>query len=496
MHMPGLKQLAVLIVLTGTSALRAASNAPQIGGGSCSASMLSGTYFYTLTGTVPSNGRNVPYAELGELQANGSGGLSGSTYTNLSGQKNTYSLSGTYSVQPNCTGAITLTLNSQTTTALTFQIINNGQGMILARSNGGEVVSGRAYRTTASNGPSPCGNGSLSGTYGYLLAGFATVSGVSYLYSNSGQITADGNGNLSSAGITNQGGASSNTTGTGTYSVSSDCHGIASITVQAVAFNYVFAIVQDGQQVLFLETDAGTTVEGAGQPQFAVSQQAVVNGASFEPRMVAPGSLFSIFGTGLSTSTASAQTLPLSTTLGQTQVWVNGTPIPLVYVAEGQINAQMPVGLPTGQPITLAVTNAGTASNAVTLNILPAAPGLFTVNGTQAIVQNSNGSLNSTTMPAHPGELLVAYLTGGGAVHSSSWISGAASPSGPVGVTAPYALTVGDQPALVQYLGLTPGFVGFYQVNFELPDLAAGQYPIVVTLGGNASNSATIVVGS
>src|SRR5271163_3791982 len=97
-----------LIFLTGTSALAGSSSAPQIGGGNCSTSMVNGTYFYILAGAVASGGENFPYAELGELAADGSGGVSGKSFTNLNGKAANYSLAGTYSVQSNCTGAITL----------------------------------------------------------------------------------------------------------------------------------------------------------------------------------------------------------------------------------------------------------------------------------------------------------------------------------------------------------------------------------------------------
>lgn len=491
------RYLPILIVLVGSlSNPLSAATSPQIGGGSCGTSVVNGTYFYVLAGTVSSGGQGVPYAELGELVADGSGNVSGKSFASVNGQPGTYSLAGTYSVQGTCTGSISLTVNSASTTTLTFQVVNSGQGMVVAISNSGEVVAGRAYRQTTGSGSPQCSNGSLSGTYGYLLTGFAAESGSSYVYSDSGQVTADGNGNLSTASTANVGGGVSNVSGTGTYSVTSQCYGTASVTTQAGASNYVFAIVQDGQDVLFLETDSGTTVGGTGQTQFTAPQQAVVNAASFQPQMVAPGSLFSIFGTGLSASTASAQTLPLPMTLGQTQVLVNGTPAPLVYVAAGQINAQMPTGVPTGQPVKLTVTNEGSASNTVNLNVPPAAPGIFTTNGTQAIVQNPSGSLNSTTAPAQPGDVEVAYLTGGGEVNSSgAWITGAASPAGPSAVTSPYSVTVGGKAAAVEYLGLTPGFIGLYQANFIVPTLTPGTYPLVVTVAGNASNSATVAVG-
>lgn len=486
----------LFIALTAVSAFGAPGNAPQIGGASCTTSMINGTYFYVLTGTVSSGSPNVPYAELGQFVANGSGSLSGSSSSNLNGQKQTNSLTGTYSVQANCSGSMTLTLNSSTTTALTFQLINNAQGMILAMTNDGDIVTGKAYRTSAASGSPACGLGSLSGTYGYSLTGYTTASGTSYLYSDSGQIISDGNGNLTATSVTNLGGAFSNTTGSGTYSITSQCSGTATITNESGnPSNYAIAVVQDGQQLLFLETDAGTTVTGLGQPQFVAPQQAAVNAASYRPGMLAPGGLFSIFGSGLSSQVASAGKLPLPTTLGGTQVLMNGAPVPLVYVSGEQINAQMPVDIPTGEPLTLTVMNGNAASNLVTLNVPPAAPGIFTSNGTQAIIQNPNGSLNSSTSPARAGETLVAYLTGGGAVNSGSWTTGAASPSTPASVTAPYTLTFGTQPAFVQYLGLTPGFVGLYQANFTVPPLAPGTYPVVITMAGNASNAATVVVG-
>jgi uncharacterized protein (TIGR03437 family) len=47
----------------------------------------------------------------------------------------------------------------------------------------------------------------------------------------------------------------------------------------------------------------------------------------------------------------------------------------------------------------------------------------------------------------------------------------------------------------MEYLGLTPGFVGLYQANFIVPAIAPGSYPVVVTVGGMSSNAASIAVG-
>ena len=56
---------------------------------------------------------------------------------------------------------------------------------------------------------------------------------------------------------------------------------------------------------------------------------------------------------------------------------MNGEVAPLLFVSPGQINAQVPFDVSTGQPVALTVTNGGTQSNAVALSVHPGAPGIF-----------------------------------------------------------------------------------------------------------------------
>src|SRR5271166_6597847 len=79
----------------------------------------------------------------------------------------------------------------------------------------------------------------------------------------------------------------------------------------------------------------------------SVADGGVLNGASFvKGQAVTVGSLVSIFGTNLASGLSSADTIPLSTTLGGVSVqFVNGSATanaPLVFVAGSQINAQIP----------------------------------------------------------------------------------------------------------------------------------------------------------
>jgi uncharacterized protein (TIGR03437 family) len=460
---------------------------PQIGGGTCSNATLSGTYYYLVNGAVLSNGQGVSAALLGKFVADGVGRITGSNIASVNGQQsNVVTFTDSFNVQSNCSGAFI-----ESTDNITFQMVNDGVELIMAVSTSDGVLVGTAYRQTLGTSPIQCGTGSLSGAYGYQLIGDYGGSP----YADAGQFVADGNGTLNTTSVANVGGAPA-VAASGTYTVASDCSGTAQVINQNGTLDYQFAVVEDGKRALFFCATPGRTVAGVFTPQFAPPQNSVVNGASFRPEMVSPGSLFSIFGSGLSAQPTSAGTVPLPNSLGGTQVLVNGEPAPLLYVGDNQVNAQMPVDVPTGQPVTFTVTNAGVPSNSVTMILPPAAPGFFTLDGLEAIVQNPNGSMNSGADPAHPGDVLVAYLTGGGAVNPAGpWITGADSPGGASAVKATYSLTVGGHPVEVQYLGLAPGFVGLYQANFELPSLTTGSYPMVLTIGGVSSNAASVVVG-
>jgi hypothetical protein len=234
----------------------------------CATSSLNGTYFYVLSGGVASGNLVLPYAELGKLNADGNGSVSGQSTFSVGGSLRSASLSGTYAVEGNCTGTMTLTVKSASGTStetLTFQIIYGGQSAVVAFSSSGGVIAGRAYRA-ASAGTSSCGNGSFTGGYGYLLTGTELISGGSFTYSDAGQVVSDGNGNITVRSVANLGVGASPTTATGTYSIASDCSGTAQVTNQSGTIYYNAALVE-GNNVLFLATNAGYTVSGTGQPQ-------------------------------------------------------------------------------------------------------------------------------------------------------------------------------------------------------------------------------------
>ncbi len=228
------------------------------------------------------------------------------------------------------------------------------------------------------------------------------------------------------------------------------------------------------------------TVEVSGPPE--IFPGGTVNGASFGSK-VAPGSIFSIFGSGLATATTNTTGVPLTTELGGVKVSVANKDVPLFFTSSGQINAQLPYDAQQGTAQVVVKVN-GVASNTGTITIAATAPGIFQFGEKRAVVQNGDYSVNTEENPAAPGTVVTAYLTGSGALDfpvGTGEAAGTEHLSRPIGaVTA----TINGQPVEVAFAGLTPGFVGLMQVNLRVPALGAGTYPLVITVGGEKSNSA------
>jgi uncharacterized protein (TIGR03437 family) len=175
---------------------------------------------------------------------------------------------------------------------------------------------------------------------------------------------------------------------------------------------------------------------------------------------------------------------------------VNGRLAPILYASPTQINFQVPWETAAGNA-QVSVTVDGVVSNTITVPVTATAPGIFYSSSGAAIAENSNYSVNSSSNAAKEGSFLIAYLTGSGAV-TPSVADGAATPStGLYQIPSNVAVsaTIGGQNAPVIFAGLTPGAVSLLQLNITIPTgLAAGSYPMIVTIGGQVSNSATVSI--
>jgi uncharacterized protein (TIGR03437 family) len=224
-----------------------------------------------------------------------------------------------------------------------------------------------------------------------------------------------------------------------------------------------------------------------------VSANGVVNAASFASQ-VSPGALATVFGTNFALRNAGAKA-PLPLSLGGVSVSVNGQAAPILFVTPAQVNFQVPWETALGSSATVTVSVNGGASNSINVQVLGAAPGLFSLSSGHAVVQNSDYTLNDPGNPAKAGSTIIAYLTGSGPV-SPAVADGAITPGDPlVSASSASSATVGSSPAHIAFAGLAPGFVGLVQVNVVVPsDLQTGDYPLAVTIGSETSNAATISV--
>ena len=222
-------------------------------------------------------------------------------------------------------------------------------------------------------------------------------------------------------------------------------------------------------------------------PTGAPTIVAVANAGSYA-EAYAPGEIIAIFGSNLASTTQPASSLPLSTQMAGVTVTISGIQAPLFYVSSGQLNVQIPYETPVNTKASLTVGNNGQTAS-TTFTAAATAPGIFVTQQGAPVPYTS----------AARGQVITLYLTGAGAV-SPVQADGSAPASGtPLdSLPAPQqavAVTVGGVNAPIQFTGIPVGLVGVLQVNYEVPSGAAlGPQPVVVTVGGVPSNTATLVV--
>lgn len=213
----------------------------------------------------------------------------------------------------------------------------------------------------------------------------------------------------------------------------------------------------------------------------------VSNGASFR-QSYAPGMVLSVFGSSLAPSTSSAGAVPLPLQMAGVSATINGIAAPLYYVSSSQLNIQIPYEVPANTNAQLIVTNNGVNASKI-FAVAAAAPGIFT---------DSTGVLVPTNS-AIPGQVIIMFITGQGAV-SPSIATGAAPPSGTSVANLPAPMqgakvSIGGINAPIQFIGIPPGLVGVTQINLVVPSgLARGVQPVIVTIGTIASVPATLTI--
>jgi len=232
-----------------------------------------------------------------------------------------------------------------------------------------------------------------------------------------------------------------------------------------------------------------------------ISPAGVVSSASYIAQApLAPGTLVSIFGSRLSDTQGSANSLPLPTQLAGTVALIAGQSVPLIYSSDGQVNAILPAELAVNAPQLLTMRRGNRLSVPERLNIGTAEPAIFSASqsgsGQAAITLTGTRTLAAPGTPVAAGGVIEIYAAGLGAV-SPPVPAGTAAPSSPLSFTAnTVAVTIGGVPANVLFAGLAPGFTGLYQLNVVVPPgVSPGDaVPVVLTVAGESSPPVTIAV--
>jgi uncharacterized protein (TIGR03437 family) len=243
---------------------------------------------------------------------------------------------------------------------------------------------------------------------------------------------------------------------------------------------------------------------------------AVISASSYGGfNALAPGTWMEIYGSNLANlasnasqtwATANFNGNAAPTMLGGTTVTIGGQSAFIDYVSPGQVNAQVPSNIATG-PEQVVVSTPGGTSAAYTITVNVTEPGLLAPsvfdlpagqylgatfpNGATFVLPPGVAS-GVPTARAVPGDVIIFYGVGFGTV----------TPNIPAGqiVTQTNSLPTGEfqvsfagAPATVQFAGLTGGYLGLYQFNVVVPNVAASDaVPVTFTLGGTAGTQKLI----
>jgi uncharacterized protein (TIGR03437 family) len=206
------------------------------------------------------------------------------------------------------------------------------------------------------------------------------------------------------------------------------------------------------------------------------------NAATYQTGPIAPGGFVTLFGSGLGPQQgvqpqATLQS-PFPTQTAGVKVTFDGTPAPLLWVQDAQINVVAPWSLTPGQTTQVCVTYNAVMTNCLTWPVVQTAPAVFTWDGVHAVALNQDTTVNSANNPAALGSVVSVFATGLGPItppQADGTLVGLPLPKNVLGIgvgftveNPPFGATIFN-PFDVTYGGPAPYLVaGASQINFKL----------------------------
>ncbi|PTL79760.1 hypothetical protein [Vitiosangium sp. GDMCC 1.1324] len=108
----------------------------------CKPRMLKGKYVYANDGYIVSGSERVPFSQAGHDFFQGNGTLTGSATISTNGELTRIVYTGTYTLEPDCSGTLTLTDNLGGTTHWDIFVTKNGEDLTYIQTDAGVVTSG------------------------------------------------------------------------------------------------------------------------------------------------------------------------------------------------------------------------------------------------------------------------------------------------------------------------------------------------------------------
>jgi uncharacterized protein (TIGR03437 family) len=252
-------------------------------------------------------------------------------------------------------------------------------------------------------------------------------------------------------------------------------------------------------EALLIAAPAATTPP----PPPSISDSGVVNGASFQPGIVA-NSWVTILGSNLASKTDDWTNFivhgEFPTSVDGVSVTIGGKAAYIDFISPGQINLLAPDVAFGPLPLTVATASGTSATFTVTSNQY--GPAFFEWPNGQPVATRQdftwavkNGTFSgTTTTPAKPGDVIILWGTG----------FGPTNPIAPFGATVPsdktYStttlpdVTINNIPATVYGAALAPGFGGLYQIAIQVPtSITDGDWPIQTEIGGVKSPTGVLL---
>jgi uncharacterized protein (TIGR03437 family) len=221
------------------------------------------------------------------------------------------------------------------------------------------------------------------------------------------------------------------------------------------------------------------------------------NGGGYQIQSISPGQLLTLFGNGLGPQQGVEPQATLQTAYpvraGNVEVTFDGTPAPILWAQDGQVNVAAPWSLNTGKNTQVCASYNSVKLKCLSWPTTQMAPGVFTLddgtdpvppttlgNARYAIALNQDGSVNSAANPAEAGSLVSVFATGLGPISPAQFDGSLINfplPGNAISPTVEGIIFLGFHtggpynyvPTEVTYAGPAPYRVaGISQINFRL----------------------------